>query len=215
MMRPYEILAAPIVVNGTLQACKENTTGTRLPNWDFTADGVTQTTDGTGCTVFDLAPGTYPVTETLKPGWTNITPLTQEAMVMSNMQHSLLFINQEPAGVVNGTIQVCKQNTTGAFLPGWDFTADGVTQTTDGTGCTVFDLAPGTYTVTETLQSGWTNVTPLAQDATVVSNTQASLLFINKEPDVIPTPEFPSTLVPLVMLSAMAVTVFTLRRRDT
>jgi hypothetical protein len=113
-----------------------------------------------------------------------VTPLAQDATVVSSTQASLTFINQEPA-VVNGTIQVCKQDTTAAFLPGWDFTTDGVTQTTDGTGCTVFDLAPGTYTVTETLKDGWTNVTPLAQDATVVSNTQASLTFINQEPALI------------------------------
>jgi FtsP/CotA-like multicopper oxidase with cupredoxin domain len=200
MMRPYEILAAPIIVNGTIQACKQPTTGAFLPNWDFTADGVTQTTDGTGCTVFDLAPGTYTVTETLKPGWANITPLTQETMVMSDMQHSLLFINQEPTGVVNGTVQVCKENTAITRLSGWDFTADGITQTTDGTGCTVFDLAPGTYPVTETLRPGWTNITPLSQDATVVSNTQASLLFINKESPVVPAPEFPSVFVPVTMI---------------
>jgi Putative multicopper oxidases len=121
MMRPYEVLA------GTLQVCKQNSTGTPLSGWDFSVNGITQTTDGTGCTIFDLAPGPYTVTETLQPGWTNITPLAQDATVVSNAQTLLTFVNQEPAVVVNGTLQVCKENSTNVRLPGWDFTADGVT----------------------------------------------------------------------------------------
>jgi len=47
-----------------------------------------------------------------------------------------------------------------------------------------------------------------------MSDTQVSLLFINQETAIIPTPEFPSTLAPLVMLSTMAVMVYTLRGKD-
>ncbi|MDO8879436.1 MAG: hypothetical protein Q7W44_01330, partial [Coriobacteriia bacterium] len=42
-------------------------------------------------------------------------------------------------------------------------------------------LEPGVYTVTETLEDGWTNITPLSQDVTVVDGQTASLWFGNVE----------------------------------
>ena len=58
---------------------------------------------------------------------------------------------------------------------------------TDENGELLFsDLALGKYTVTETLQDGWTNTTPLSQDVTVVAGETAELWFGNVE---IPDPE--------------------------
>ncbi|MDZ4167677.1 MAG: SpaA isopeptide-forming pilin-related protein, partial [Coriobacteriia bacterium] len=54
------------------------------------------------------------------------------------------------------------------------------TGTTDVDGELLFGgLEPGEYTVTETLQDGWTNTTPLSQDVTVVDGQTASLWFGN------------------------------------
>ena len=211
MMRPY------MVTSSSLNVCKQNSTGALLSDWNFTLNtGITRTTDQTGCTVFGgLLPITYTVTEELKPGWSNITPLSQQITLPPEDQETLTFVNEEEEGVTtNGTIQVCKQNTTGALLSGWKFTTNDITRTTDESGCTIFDLAPDHYTVTETLKAGWTNVTPLSQDAIVEANTRASLLFINHEPAVIATPEFPSVLVPLISLSTMVLLVYALRRTD-
>lgn len=84
------------------------------------------------------------------------------------------------------------------MLEGWEFTlyrepevAEGPMMSaiaavdsgmTDENGELLFSgLEPGEYTVTETLQDGWTNTTPLSQDVTVVDGQTASLWFGNIE----------------------------------
>jgi uncharacterized repeat protein (TIGR01451 family)/fimbrial isopeptide formation D2 family protein len=73
------------------------------------------------------------------------------------------------------------------LLPGWHFTVsqggsyvtDGVT---DGNGILyVYDLPAGSYDITETLQAGWINTTPLTQSRTVVINQTATVYFGNVE----------------------------------
>ncbi len=80
-----------------LNVCKQDQTGAMLSGWDFTLmNGPTQTTDATGCTVFDgLQPIEYTVTETLKPGWTNITPLSQSITLPEAGPGTLTFVNEQ------------------------------------------------------------------------------------------------------------------------
>jgi hypothetical protein len=110
MMRPYEILAAPIVVNGTIQVCKQNTTGTFLPGWDFTADGVTQTTDGTG--VRSLTSRRAP-TRLPNAGPQPTSLLTRDHGDDGHAAQPL-FVNQNRCIT---HIEVCKENT--ATRLGW------------------------------------------------------------------------------------------------
>ncbi|MEQ8676835.1 MAG: SpaA isopeptide-forming pilin-related protein [Aggregatilineales bacterium] len=76
-------------------------------------------------------------------------------------------------------------------LPGWTFelyegnapVGDPIrTRTTNASGRRNFgNLLPGTYTVCEVMQTGWTNTTPLCQTVEVVSGEQAQLSFGNIE----------------------------------
>jgi uncharacterized repeat protein (TIGR01451 family) len=73
------------------------------------------------------------------------------------------------------------------MLEDWEFTlTDGEAEIdsglTDASGELLFgSLVPGEYTVTETLEDGWTNTTPLSQDVTVVDGQTVSLWFGNVE----------------------------------
>ena len=182
-----------------------------LEDWEFTltqstppitASAIslvaTGTTDVDGELLFGgLEPGEYTVTETLQSGWTNTTPLSQDVTVVDGQTASLWFGNiptiEEPE---EGDLIVYKfedLNENGLFdegepmLEDWEFTlsvgdADLDSGLTDANGELLFGgLEPGEYTVTETLQDGWTNTTPLSQDVTVVDGQTASLWFGNIE----------------------------------
>jgi hypothetical protein len=80
-----------------------------------------------------------------------------------------------------------KQDPNEPPLPGWQFTVNppplglGTNVVTTGTnGSICFGVsAPGTYTITEMLQSGWTNTTPTNQVVSVVPNQLATVSFGN------------------------------------
>jgi uncharacterized repeat protein (TIGR01451 family) len=144
-----------------------------------------------------LTPGEYIVTETLQDGWTNTTLLSQSVTVVDGQTAELWFGNvptiDEPE---EGDLIVYKfhdLNENGVFdagepmLEGWEFvlSADGsavASGMTDSSGELLFSgLEPGAYTVTETLEDGWFNTTPLTQAVTVVAGETASLWFGNAD----------------------------------
>ncbi len=142
-----------------------------------------------------LVPGEYTVTETLQEGWTNTTPLSQDVTVVDGQTAHLWFGNVE-IPEPEGDLIVYKfedldedgiHDEGEPMLEGWEFTLTAGEATvdsglTDENGELVFsELALGEYTVTETLQEGWTNTTPLAQVATVVEEPTAELWFGNVE----------------------------------
>ncbi|MDY0340876.1 MAG: SpaA isopeptide-forming pilin-related protein, partial [Coriobacteriia bacterium] len=156
----------------------------------------------------ELAPGVYTVTETLQTGWTNTTDLAQDVTVVDDQTAELWFGNvMIPEDDPAGDIKVYKfndLNENGEYdddepmLEDWEFTLTQSTSVpaipqlsaiaiidsgfTDAGGELSFtELAPGVYTVTETLQTGWTNTTDLAQDVTVVDDQTAELWFGNVE----------------------------------
>jgi hypothetical protein len=148
----------------------------------------------------DLEAGDYSVTETLESGWTNTTPLTQGVTVVAGETAHLWFGNMPETGEPEtGGVLVHKfqdDNGNGIYEPGlgevmlsgWTFTlydaADAEIDSgmTDGSGMLEFaDLEAGDYSVTETLESGWTNTTPLTQGVTVVAGETAHLWFGNME----------------------------------
>ncbi len=68
---------------------KNDTNGTRLPNWNITLYNATSglflrfnITNANGFYEFqNLAPGTYNVTEVLQNGWVNVTPISQTVTI--------------------------------------------------------------------------------------------------------------------------------------
>jgi len=187
-----------------------------LEDWEFT---LTQSTPpivdvsaialiGSGLTDVDgellfsaLEPGDYAVTETLKAGWTNTTPLSQDVTVVDGQTAELWFGNIEDfVPYTDGEIIVHKfhdLDEDGVYddgepmLEGWEFAieVEGVEMIglvdvglTDADGELLFgSLDPGEYMVTEVLQEGWANTTPLTQGVTVVDGQTAQLWFGNIE----------------------------------
>jgi uncharacterized repeat protein (TIGR01451 family) len=129
----------------------------------------------------NMPAGTYTITETQQTGWTSTDPgtsLTKTASVSVGQTTTVLFGNaavQLPPTSA-GTLVVTKYNDLNAnktrdtnepALSGWMFTvkdASGATVgsvATDANGNAIFsNVAFGTYTVTETLQAGWTSTDP-------------------------------------------------------
>ena len=153
-------------------------------------------TDENGELLFsDLALGKYTVTETLQDGWINTTPLSQDVTVVEDETAHVWFGNAQIPDP-EGDLVVYKfhdLDEDGVYdegepmLEDWEFTlTDGETEIdsglTDASGELLFgSLVPGEYTVTETLEDGWTNTTPLSQDVTVVDGQTVSLWFGNVE----------------------------------
>ena len=171
----------------------------------------TGTTGADGSLSFPgLDPGEYSATETLVSGWVNTTPLTQSATVVDGETAELWFGNiEEELPPEEGDLVIYKfhdLDEDGEYdegepmLEDWEFTVtvesepilnDQITPSaimligtglTDGDGMLEFlGLDPAEYTVTETLQDGWINTTPLTQVATVVDGETAELWFGNVE----------------------------------
>lgn len=117
-----------------------------------------------------------------------------------------------PCTPPTGTLTVTKYNDlngngardTGELgLSGWTITvsqnnAQIASGTTDGNGSLTFaNVAPGSYTVCETLQSGWTNTDPSngsgCKTATVTANSTTTVLLGNKVVPSGPAPAQPNT----------------------
>ncbi|HVA84942.1 MAG TPA: SdrD B-like domain-containing protein, partial [Candidatus Saccharimonadales bacterium] len=149
-----------------------------LSGWTFTIKdangnvvGTITTGDLAARNCIDLKPGTYTVTETLQAGWTPTTPggTTQTVTVVAGQTTTVIFGNRQGQRIcvvkfndLNGN---GKQDPGEPLLNGWVFTvkdsAGNVVATlVSGTDRGCVDLKPGTYTVTETLQAGWTPTTP-------------------------------------------------------
>ena len=93
---------------GDLEIIKKDDTGTGLAGWHFDVTGpvnLSGNTNGSGVLLFQGIPvGDYTVTETMKPGWTNIEPPTgppyeKDAEVLLDTKTTVEFINQRPPSV--------------------------------------------------------------------------------------------------------------------
>jgi uncharacterized repeat protein (TIGR01451 family) len=99
------------------------------------ADATTQTTDQTGCTVFEDVPfGTYTLTEEMKEGWTVVTDPTTDGSITVGEEEptEYRFVNeqvQNPEAPQAADITVCKdEQIDGVVAPyttGWDMTLGG------------------------------------------------------------------------------------------
>ncbi|MER2598262.1 MAG: LysM domain-containing protein [Caldilineales bacterium] len=151
---------------------------TATPQGDPWAVKQTGQTDSTGSVVLYLTPGKWTIKETLKSGWTPITP----PEVTINLPYyggggaldPVIFKNLEPVCYANLTVQKIGYGTNAEGeqeylgpLYGWSIMlsrVDGamapVSRGTDGMGKAYFsNLQPGVYQIRETVQSGWQALT--------------------------------------------------------
>ena len=188
----------------------EGWTITATPQGDPWAIKQTAITDENGAAIFGsseredmgsaLTPGTWLIQETVKSGWTPVTPasvtITLDQYAPPGAVDPVVFKNLEP--VCHATITV-EKNGLGTDangdqvwlgpLAGWQITLsrpDGaiypVTLTTDGTGRVVFkNLVPGVYQVKETVQPGWVAVSANPQQVVIRDCEDARVLFENLE----------------------------------
>lgn len=175
-------------------------TMTATPQCDPWAVKASGKTDAGGLVVLQLTPGKWVIAETIKSGWTPVTPasvsITLDQYAPPGAGDPVVFKNLEP--VCYATITVEKNglgtNANGGQewlgpLAGWHITLsrpDGamapVTLATDGTGKAVFqNLKPGVYSVKETVQPGWEAVSPNPQQVIIRDCENARVLFENLE----------------------------------
>ena len=165
------------------------------------------TTDSSGsATRSGLATGQYTVVESVPAGWVSTDPggsaPTKSASVIAGQTTTLVFGNRQitlPPTTVGATITVTKYedaNRNGRrdsgenALGGWQFTirdqqgAIAATITTGANGsASASNLAPGTYVITETTQTGWTSTDPGGaspfKTITVAAGDSVSIAFGN------------------------------------
>ena len=113
----------------------------------------------------------------------NVTPVSIPVTLVCNNVTGQDFTNQKLL-CINGTkLDDC----TGEGLEGWVITLtrpDGstVTDTTDENGAYSFcGLIPGDYTVTETVEDDWMNVTPVSIPVTLVCTNVTVQYFTSQE----------------------------------
>ncbi len=171
-----------------------------LAGWQFTVSPAPLppttspvTTGPQGSICFGVAaPGTYTITEQVQSGWTVTTPNPQTVTVTPGQLVNVSFGNRPQPG----EICVVKfedldgdgvRDTNEPLLAGWQFTVTDASSNPVGTITTgqtqptcLKSVAPGTYTVTETVQSGWTVTTPNPQTVTVAPATSSVVEFGNK-----------------------------------
>jgi hypothetical protein len=159
-----------------------------------------------GYVVLTLTPGTWHIAETVKSGWTPITPasvsITLDQYAPPGATDPVVFKNLEPVCYASITVEKIGRGTgldakgqpvevwLGP-LSGWHITLsrpDGamapVTLATDGFGKAVFkNLKPGVYNVKETLQPGWEaySVYPPNGQVIITDCEKASVTFENLE----------------------------------
>ena len=185
--------------DGTVQYGQDWTV-TAYPQGDPFAVKKSGKTDANGGVVLQLTPGTWKIKETIKAGWTPITPpevtITLDQYAPSGAGDPVMFKNQEPVCHASITVEKNGLGTDASGqqvwlgpLSGWKITlsrADGymtpVTKMTDGAGKTTFDnLIPGVYQVKETVQPGWKPLSANPQQVVIQDCENARVLFENLE----------------------------------
>jgi hypothetical protein len=191
-----------VQATGDLEIIKLDGDSNPLSGWNFNVTGPANMSGATGpsgnLTFEDIPIGQYMVTETLMGGWINTdpggsAPYQKQADVPSDGTATVTFVNVEDIG----GLEIFKFNDLdgdGVYDPGdgetgldgWHFDVTGpmnMNGDTSGGGYLVFNnIATGDYDITETLQSGWANTTPITQNnVTVNLNSTTSVEFGNWE----------------------------------
>jgi len=153
-----------------------------LQGWHVLVNGVDRaTTDANGnYSVTGLGPGTYTVQEVQQAGWTETLGMAGYTVTMSSGQNvtGIDFGNFQDVSISglkfndhngNGVQDAGDQG-----LQGWHVLVNGVDRaTTDANGnYSVTGLGPGTYTLQEVQQAGWTETLGMAGYTVTVSSGQ-------------------------------------------
>jgi hypothetical protein len=171
-----------------------------LSNWtiQLSPGGMTALTDQFGFYTFpNVAPGIYTVSEVSGgSGWTQTFPLSGTYNITVNPNQVVSNINFGNKRDSVGTICVVKfndrngngvQNSGEEGLADWLFSLTGTYAVTgaitDSTGQYCLVLPVGTYTVSESPQSGWTPTTPTSQIVTLGSGQTRTVVFGNWQGD--------------------------------
>lgn len=147
--------------------------------------------DGAACA--RVAPGAYRVALSPRAGWAPTTPVSVTVGVVAGRTTDVYFGARKAGGDEIG--QLCVEafddrNGNGvrdpgeSALPGWMFAVTGppaTPLTTGGDGTVCVPLAPGFYTVTESVLAGWSATTPAIQRVTVVAGRAARVAFGARE----------------------------------
>lgn len=199
--------------NGTQGAGEE-----RLAGWQFTVNGPNGfsqviTTDVNGhAFITGLPAGQYTITETQQQGWANTTPLsiTRDVTTDTNTQFFYFGNKQEKKELKLEVIKFndANGNTTQDVgevrLSGWVFNVTGPNGfskqiTTDASGhAEITGLEPGEYTVSEVVQDGWVNTTPLEVTRNISDDPTTQIFIFGNKQEVPPPspPETPPTVTP-------------------
>ncbi|CAG1006477.1 Serine-aspartate repeat-containing protein D [Methanosarcinales archaeon] len=171
----------------------DNSTGTGLADWNITLTKpdntvLTNVTDSSGMYQFmNLPNGTYTVAEEMQPGWTNVSPTTitvtiNGADMMNQNFTNIIQVQPEEEFNISG-FKI--DNDTGMGLENWNITLTKPDNTvlnnvTDSNGMYQFmNLPNGTYTVTEEMQQGWTNVSAMSMEVTIAGSDMMNQNFTN------------------------------------
>lgn len=174
-----------------------------LSGWDFTVydeqdvELGTGTTDANGWLMFaGLPEGDVTVVETLEIGWTNTTPLAQDATIVAGGTARLYFGNvREVLGPETGSVLVHKFedfDEDGIWDEGEPLLANWYFRVHDNAGLQLdagytgddgtilfANLPEGDVVVTETLKPGWNNTTGLTRSVSVVAGQTSHVFFGN------------------------------------
>ena len=138
-----------------------------------------------------LMPGVYDVSEEMPAGWFASTDAMVHIDVSALLPFDVTDVNFGNAeyGRITGFKWLDAwmngyRDGNEPYLPGWTIVLTGVADdgtiigplyaVTDANGAYAFDnLMPGVYTVTEVLQAGWYNVTPLSREVTLIDGAYA------------------------------------------
>jgi uncharacterized repeat protein (TIGR01451 family) len=140
-----------------------------------------------------VTPGSFTITEVLQSGWTATTPNPQTVTALAGQTQNLSFGNKQSAAKicvtkfedVNGN---GLQDTGELQLAGWTFNVTdpnnaqvgAITTNPPGMPAACLAVTPGSYTVTEVVQSGWTATTPNPRTVTALAGQTQNLSFGNK-----------------------------------
>ncbi len=190
-----------------------------LPGWTINLSGpvnLSTTTNFLGQYCFDSIPaGTYTISEELQTGWTQTCPAPPGNYTLILLQgqiiNNLNFGNRNDSVLVgslcgfkfNDINANCIKDSIEEGLPGWTIILNGpvnLSTTTNSFGQYCFDsIPPGTYTISETLQTGWAQTCPSSPGTYTVSLLPGqfinNLYFGNKQDSIIGCIEPPQGMV--------------------
>jgi uncharacterized protein (DUF2141 family) len=165
--------------------------------WSFVLHGpggvtTTVTTGANGGWCGSVPAGPYSIVESPASGWTPTTPSTVNVTVTSGSAANAVFGNRKGVTAQLCIVKFNDLNGNGIHdngeppLGGFTFDVSGgagfhSTFTTDANGIVCVTLHPGSYTVTEQPQSGWTATTPASQTVQIVIGGAAQATFGNRQ----------------------------------